>query len=260
MIAKHNISQIIIVMASALVITCGISAEDNQNKLNVVPDLIQIGAFYHGTRVTVTADVVFCDEAVVVLEGDNRKVTLHRKGRVGFIWMNVAQITMEGIPQVYIMAASDSLDLICDRKTRDVLGLGLESLRPQMKIESTKPLTGQEFDQFIKLKSHEGTYDTNNKANLESIVPGRSEVIATLPIPSTIPPGDYAIRVYCFRQGVPIEEKSADFKIERVGLSDLMINLATRNPAAYGLIAIIIAMAVGIIMGFVFSSFFGEEH
>ena len=67
MIAKYNISRIIIAMASAFVIAGGISAEENQTKLNVIPDRIEIGAFYHGTRITVTADVDSCDEAVVVL-------------------------------------------------------------------------------------------------------------------------------------------------------------------------------------------------
>jgi uncharacterized protein (TIGR02186 family) len=260
MIAKHKYDVIIFVMVSILLTSFGIATGENENTLDVVPDQIQIGAFYHGAEITVTANVESCDGAVIILQGNSDKVTLNRKGRVAFIWMNVAKITIDQIPQVYIMATSDTLENICTKIYRDDLKLGVESLRRQMKMESDKELTGEEFDEFLKLKIHDRTYNINNNAELESISPGKNKVTAILPISSKIPPGDYKIRLYCFREGIPIDEKTCDFKIERVGLPGLMTNLATEHPAVYGILAIIIAMAAGIIMGFIFSSLPGKGN
>lgn len=236
------------------------STGENQNALNIVPDRIRIGTFYHGAEVSVTADVENSDAVIVVLEGNNEKIEVNRKDRVAYVWMNVAQMTIEGVPQVYVLAATDDLENISDKKTRADLMLGIESLRPLIKIESDKPLTGKEFDQFVKLKTSDGTYNVNNEVTLKSVSPGKSEVSAILPIPSKIPPDNYSIHMYCFRNGTLVEEKSGNLKIERVGLPGLLINLATNHATGYGLIAIITAMSVGLLIGFIFDSIPGNER
>jgi uncharacterized protein (TIGR02186 family) len=260
MVGKHEIRQIFFLVAIMLIACSAAFADENKDSLNIVPDQIQIGTFYHGAEVQVSANVAACDGAVIVLEGGDEKVGLNRKGRVAFIWMNVAQITISGLPRVYIMAASDKMDDICSKETQEKLRLGTEYLRPQMEVHSDQPLTGKEFDQFLKLKTHIGTYDTNNQIDLKQVQPGRQEISSILPIPSQMPPGIYDVHLYCFRRGNLAEEEMGSLKIERVGLPDLMINLANKHAAVYGLVAIVIAMAVGIIMGFIFSSLPGREH
>jgi uncharacterized protein (TIGR02186 family) len=235
-------------------------ADENAETLSIVPGQIQIGTFYHGSSIEVTAEVDSCDNAVIVLEGGEKEVTLNRKGRVAIIWMNVAQLEIENMPQVYIMASSADLNDICPAETQMELKLGLESLRPQMKIISEKPLTGEEFDQFLKLKTKNGTYDTKNKIELTSESSGITKVSASLPIPSQMPPGEYIVNLYYFKHGELIGERAGLLGIKRVGLPELMINLATEHAAVYGLMAIVIAMVVGIVMGFIFSSLPGKEH
>jgi len=260
MAGNRKIEWFIYLVGIALVAGSTVFADENQDSLKIVPDQIRIGTFYHGTEIQVSANVAACDGAVIILEGSEEKVELNRKGREAFIWMNVAQITISGLPQAYIMAASDKLDNICSKETQEKLSLGLESLRPQMEVHSDQSLTGEEFDQFLKLKNHNGTYDTNNKINLKSVSSGRQEISSILPIPSQMSPGTYKIHLYCFRQGNLVQGEIGSLKIERVGLPELMINLANKHAAVYGLLAIVIAMAVGIIMGFIFSSLPGREH
>ena len=78
------------------------------------------------------------------------------------------------------------------------------------------------------------------------------------PVPSGMPSGDYDIHLYCFREGNLVEERAARLNIDRIGLPHFMINLAYNHAAEYGLLAIIVAMAAGIIMGVIFSSLPGR--
>lgn len=228
--------------------------------LTVAPDRIQIGTFYDGTEARVSAETAQCDGAVIVLTGEEREVRLNRKGRVAIIWMNVAQIDIGGLPEAYIMAATDDLDAICPKETQRELGLGLESLRRRMEISSDQPLTGREFDQFLQLQIHHGTYRTGLTVEREQRAPGSERISAVLPIPSKMPPGTYTIDLYCFRDGRVVETKSETLEIERVGLPQLIIGLVVRHAAAHGVLAIIVAMAVGILMGIIFSSSPGKGH
>lgn len=246
-------------LVMAISLTCAAArAGESPGSLTVVPDQIQIGTFYHGTRVRVSADSVACDGAVLVLEGNDEEVSLNRKGRVALIWMNVAQLTISGLPQVYILAASDKLDDICSKETQEKLRLGVESLRPRMKIHSDQPLTGKEFDQFLILKTRNGTYNTNDKIELSSISSNGRKLSADLPVPSGMPSGNYDIHLYCFREGNLVDERVARLSIDRIGLPHFMINLAYKHAAEYGLLAIIVAMAAGIVMGVIFSSLPGR--
>jgi hypothetical protein len=81
-----------------------------------------------------------------------------------------------------------------------------------------------------------------------------------LPIPSHMPPGKYDIHLYCFKEGKVLKEETTFLEIKRIGLPQLMINLANNHPAVYGLVAILVAMAVGLLMGVIFSSLPGKGH
>ena len=225
-----------------------------------MPDLIRIGTFYDGSEVHVSAITDSCDGAVIVIEGKDQEVTLNRKGRVAVIWMNVARITIDGLPRAYILAATGKLDNICSKETQDELSLGLESLRSRTEISSDQSLTGTEFKEYLKLKIRDGTYSVNNTASLSPSSGGKEEISSILPVSSVTPPGEYDIHVYCFRQGRLFADYISQLTIERIGLPGLLMNLASKHSALYGILAIIAAMVVGLIMGIIFSSLPGGRR
>ncbi len=225
----------------------------------LTPDRVEAGMFYDGTEVQVTADIPECDGAVVVLETENENIELNEKGRVAGIWLNVAQVTVHNAPKVYIMATSDHLDSICVPEVRHELHLGMHYLRNQMKFESDKTLTGSELDEFVKLKKTNGAYKMDVAMNLVANGTGK-KLTAVLPIAPSIPPGTYKLLMYGFTGGYPVCKGEAELTIERVGLALLMANLAKSHAAEYGIIAIVVAMAVGIVMGVIFDSLPGSGH
>jgi uncharacterized protein (TIGR02186 family) len=230
------------------------------DSMTVDPDHIKIGTFYHGTDVNITADIPLCEGVVVKIESEGKEVVLNRKAKIGFIWMNVAKVTVEGAPEVYVLASSDEVAAICSPGERERLGIGLETLESSVSFSSEKPLTGKEFRDFLKLKKHAGTYNDNISIVLEPAGDGRQTVTAELPLPSVMPSGNYTLRLYCFDAGILIEESSAQLKIEKAGLPRLESELAHEHAAAYGVAAVLVAMVAGIAMGVIFSSKGGGGH
>jgi uncharacterized protein (TIGR02186 family) len=223
-------------------------------KLTAAPDHIQVGTFYHGAKVRVTADIPLCDDVVVKMEGQDEKLTLNKRGRVLGVWLNVAQVTVRNAPQAYILAASDELGNICSREKREELGLGFDALGRRMTFTSDRALTGSEFDDFLMLKEHSGTYSMSTDIDLRPANGHRQELSAVLPVPSAMPCGTYTVRLYCFEHGSVIEDAVARISIEKVGLPRLMTALAFQHPSAHGILAILAALAAGITMGFIFNS------
>jgi uncharacterized protein (TIGR02186 family) len=227
---------------------------DGTVSLTVDPNRIEVGTFYHKKNVNVTANVPLCDGVVLQIKSRPEEVVLNRKGRLGFVWMNVAKVTVAGAPEVYILGSSDEVKTICSPEERDRLQLGLETLRKTISFRSERPGTGDEFNQFLRLKKHRGTYRDDISVNLGPENNEGRTVSATVPLPSVIPVGEYTLRLYCFEEGALVEDLSAPLTIEKSGLPRLESKLAHEHPAAYGVVAVLVAMLAGITMGVIFSS------
>lgn len=228
--------------------------------LKVVPRDIRVGLFYHGTEVRVAAGIPRSDGVIMQIEGGDGDVVLNKKGKLGFIWLNVAQVTVKNAPQVYILDSSGPLWEICSPGDRERLELGFDALAGRIAFESRKPLTGSEFEEFLKLKEHRRTYGAGQTIAVRPAGDGRQEAAATLFLPSAVPPGRYDVRLYCFTRQRLTAQASAVLSIEKVGAPLMMTDLAHRYGAAYGAVAVVIAMAAGILIGFVFGSRRGGGH
>ncbi|MGD8414528.1 MAG: TIGR02186 family protein, partial [Candidatus Latescibacterota bacterium] len=228
--------------------------------MSVDPEAINIGTFYHGTTVRVAAQTPICEGVIVTIESGEKTFILNRKARVGFLWMNVAKVTIEGAPEVYVLASSADVEAICSAKDREKLRLGVESLKGITSVSSDSPVTGEEFDEFIKLKRHTGEYNDDITIDIESGGEEMQSVTAELPLPSVTPSGSYKVSLYCFNGEKLVETATDELKIEKVGLPRLEAKLAHEHAAAYGIAAILVAMVTGITMGAIFTSRGGGGH
>ncbi len=228
--------------------------DEHPATLSLTPSEIHVGTFYRGATVEVDADIDSCDGAAIIFEAGNQEVELNRKGQVAGIWLNVAQVMVSNVPQVYILATSAPLDSLCSHDTQMELHLGTKFLRQQMHFASEKPLTGDEFDEFMKLKTQRGGYELGVPLELSPAGNGRTHLTSTLPISPAIPPGTYDILLTSFRSGELLQTAHATLTIKGVGLANFMSDLASQHAAVYGGLAVIVAMLVGIGMGLLFSS------
>ena len=223
------------------------------NNLSIKPDHIEVGAFYNGTQVKVNAEVTGCSGVVVKLTGDDESIVLNKKERKALFWLNVAKDTVIHAPSIYILACTNNLNKLCTREDLEKEMLGYESLKGIIEFRSNLPLTGEEFSEFINLKEHKGCYNINNNAVIKSDAGGKQVLQAYLDIPSFIPVGEYEIVVYCFQNGKLADKSFAALSVKKTGLPLFVSNLAIEHAPLYGILAIIVAMSAGVLIGMIFT-------
>jgi hypothetical protein len=228
---------------------------DGSSQIDVIPDLISIGAFYKGTDVNIRAELPDgCDGVVLKIQGEDEEITLSRKGKVSIFWLNVDEVAVSKAPGIYMINSSGPLDTICALKDQDAWTLGYKALQKRIHMQSRRDLSGSEFSEFIMLKEHGEAYQRLTTAQLIRAAGNSPKLEAVFHIPPVMPSGDYQIQLYCFENLVLMEQFDAQLRIEKIGLPNWLYSLAFAHPAAYGLLAIIIAMATGAVMGLIFGS------
>jgi uncharacterized protein (TIGR02186 family) len=246
---------IFMLIASGRQIPLWAQAQDVLAQINIAPDLIRIHAFYKGENVNIRAELPDgCDGAVLKIQGEDEEITLNRKGRISIFWLNVDEVTVSKAPGIYMVNSSGPLDRISTLKDQIAWTLGYKALQQRIQIQSRNELSGSEFSEFVALKEHNGSYQSATSAQLTQDPANRPTLKAVFKIPPVMPSGNYQIQLFCFKNLVFIGQTSGRLRVEKVGLPNLLYSLAYAHPAAYGLLAIIIAMATGIMMGVIFGS------
>ncbi len=221
--------------------------------LQVIPNEIEIGAFFQGAQVTVQGEIHPGSQAVLEVIGQPLEEKLMRKGRRGFLWMNVGEIQIMGAPCLYLVKSTNP-SLLYPSQNHEA-PWGYQALEKQVTF-SGQLRQGEEgalFKQFLELKESEGLY-SNSPRPLKAITsdPDQSTVEGSFNIPAKVTPGNYSLRLSVIQNGQVVSQKFADFKVMKIGFPALLSSLAYQHGALYGILAVVIALVAGFLMGFLF--------
>jgi hypothetical protein len=226
--------------------------------MQVWPDVVEIGAFFEGHAVKVTGKVPRGAQVVMEITGQTAVEHLMRKGRRGGLWMNVGAIDISGAPSLY-QAASTSPPLLTAPSENATWGY--PALKQQIALAGQVGPGEQEFflDQFFRLKESEGVY---------ALLPGDIKVsdasgdfqtmTGTFTLPSTVKPGPYRICLTVVQGGQVIANNDRDLHVIMVGFPAMLAALAYEHRVAYGVLAVVIAVVTGFVMGYLFKG--GGRH
>ncbi len=232
-------------------------ASEAQQKPKVVADLsthtVAIKTDFAGTRVMLFGALVGSDEEgkprpdlIIVVRGPSRIYKLHRKKRVGPIWINSNERIFRAAPGYYAILSSRILDDIAPPQKRRARGIGFEALKDHLMAtgEGFRDLKEAEeyADAFIRLMHKKGLYRTNdNGVNFS----GPYLFRATFDLPANVPLGEYEADVYLWREGRLLGKFSSRLEIEKRGFERFVYEVAHKQPLLYGIAAVIIAIAAG---------------
>ena len=73
-----------------------------------------------------------------------------------------------------------------------------------------------------------------------------------LELPTAVPTGRYRVDVYLLADGVATDRSTTVLEVQKVGLGAEVFEFAHREAAAYGALAIVVALVAGWFAGFVF--------
>ncbi len=216
--------------------------------LQVVPPVVEISAFYHGREVTITGSLPAGYQAVAEVWGPVGQEHLMRKGRRGPLWMNVGEVTVSGAPSLYLVLSS-AADLLTEASP-----WGFQSLRKDITLAGVpEKEKGKFLEQFLELKQNEKLYAVlPGKLKLTSAGTDRREVTGKFWLPANVKPEKYKVCLTAIRDGQAVEQQYAPLTVQMIGFPALLMSLAYQHGLIYGILAVVIAIFTGFIMGYLF--------
>jgi uncharacterized protein (TIGR02186 family) len=228
------------------------------------PNLIAIGAFFNGTQLTVSGKVAAENEVVVIVKGKQEELTIKKKGKaLGLLWMNLGDVHFKKVPNLYLLYSSKGMMELAasELKTWKQLGIGFESLKKQMEIEAPQAERNDLAQEFLKLKQNQGLYASHQGEISFGQKSGTEKSFnAAVWIPPRIPPGEYQVQVMEIHNGITVGNSMDRLKVKEQGIPFMISSLAFNHSLFYGFLAVLIAVAAGLMMDFFFGTGKGGAH
>ena len=241
---------------------------------------VDINAFFSGKTLTVSGRIPATDDVIVEISGRETKSVFDLKGRKGLFWMTKGSVTLEHVPELYLMLCPNRLageqepgrTKVCgrhaqDRKLKDQkikdrqgsgqqampLGLGIEHIEQQAKVSGSVDVPQNIFDMFFALEKKAHLYNRIKGAVTYSDERnGTKKFIATCHLPALIDTGAFNVVATTLDHGMVKYRTKNTFEVKEVGFVKLVDHLSSDRRLAYGVTAVVIALFAGLVMALVF--------
>ena len=188
-------------------------------------------------------------DVIMVIEGPPHDVVARRKIRVGGIWVNGPEMAFDGVPSFYRIGASRPLDQIADAGELARHGIGLDNLALGPRVAAPLDRVAIYRVALIRAKQEAELY--GREVGTVAFTGERLFRIG-LHFPANVRTGSYHVRLFLLRDGRVISEERRRIDIDRIGVGAQIFTFAHAQPAAYGIVAILIALMAGWLAGVVF--------
>ncbi len=179
-------------------------------------------------------------DAVITVSGPLEPVIVRRKDRIAGIWINAEAAEIDAAPSFYAVATTGPLDAVLTRTEdlrqavtihRAIRAVGSGAHEPQAFVAA-----------LIRMREEAGAYVV-----AEGAVALRENALfrTEIDLPPDLTEGDYEARMLITRDGRVLAQESAVLAVRKVGLERFLFNLAHDEPAVYGLMSLVIAVAAG---------------
>lgn len=220
------------------------------------PQVIKVGTTFNGAMLDVTGDLAADEEVVVQVLGSAEEAHFKQKGRVGgILWMTVGHVTFKETPAAYFVYLPPEVSLWEEGSDPrwEALGLSYASLFPKIKILPVQEDNLKIFEDFLQLKQRDDLYQLVKKGvSYSGIEQGKKTFKCQIKVPSKIPLGDYTLRVLKIKDGRIKSVEQAQFRVEETGFPLFISKMAFEHSLIYGVLAVLIAIMAGLLMGLVF--------
>ena len=241
----------ITLMVIGLVWATAAPAADSGLSLKLAQSTIKISTFYNGTTLDVSGTVPADSDVMLQVSGPKKDVHLKVKGKVaGFLWMNKTDASLSNTPAVYMayLPAGKAEDELGPE-----LGIGYDALSDQIAIEPESLDKGFVFTEYVKLMEKAGVYAIHEGLIKYGPVNGGVKPFSvTMAIPSKMAAGDYQVQAIAVKDGKVVDRTEEKLTLELSGLPKAIANLAYGQPLLFGIMAVVIAVAAGLLIGALF--------
>lgn len=231
-------------------------AESSPMPFTVSPQSISISALYNGTDLTVTGKAPAGSQVVVRLAGEPVTLQMKEKGRaLGVLWMNLDKVAFANAPKVFLVAASNGTP------AASVTQLGVPGLASQIAVTAKDADKTKLVSEFLKYQKSEKLYVENaGQVSLGPDVDGQRGFTAVLHLPSRLSPGTYSVEALAVKDGAVAAQSQTAVQASFVGIPKFLAAMAFDHGTLYGILASVIAILGGVVIGRIFSGSKGGAH
>lgn len=210
-------------------------------------ELLLFGAIIYPRGVTPDGPV----DVAVIIRGPTQAITVREKQKIAGIWVNADSTDFRSAPTYYAIATSRPLDQIVDEKTAAIYELGLNRLQLSPSGEIGSDNQKRFSNGLVDLKSRGGLFRQEaGSVEITDSVLYRARIV----IPSSVPVGKYTAETLLIKDGrVIVADDNVEIEISKSGLEALITILAQDHSLIYGLLAVMISLALGWFAGFIFN-------
>ena len=188
-------------------------------------------------------------DIVVVLRGPVEPIVLREKQKIAGIWMNADSNRFRSAPSFYAVASSRPISQLVDERTASIYEMGLQNLQ-------LSPGGGALPEKERRFEA--GLLDLRRRQGLYAEHPHGVEINqgvlyrANIAIPSQVPVGTYTAETFLVDRGRVLAAATREIQIGKSGFERFVALAARRHAVLYGLIAVLMSLALGYAAGLLF--------
>jgi uncharacterized protein (TIGR02186 family) len=217
---------------------------------------VNIGLMYNGDYIYFFGSVpdTSVDVIVKLTSVENAPLSVNQKGKVALMWMNVKQFTVTGLPLLYKIHSTRPINQILSKSLARELGIGYDVLMDQMHLKCVRGTPAADdarvvFDGVLKIKKESNLYNVDEK-RIE--ISGGKLFKHYFRFPPAAKEGTYRAESYIIQNGQLIGKGVDEVVIQKQGIEATFTKLAYKYPAVYGAVALVVALGMGLFVGFIF--------
>jgi uncharacterized protein (TIGR02186 family) len=188
-------------------------------------------------------------DIVVVLRGPVEPIVVREKQKIAGIWMNADSNRFRSAPSFYAVASSRPIAQLVDERTAAIYEMGLQNLQLSPG-GGALPEKDRRFEAgLLDLRRREGLYAEHPRGvEINEGVLYR----ATISIPSQVPVGTYTAETFLVDRGRVLAAATREIEIEKSGFERFVALAARRHAFLYGVVAVLLSLALGYAAGLLF--------
>ena len=219
-------------------------------------DNIKVDVRFHGERIYFFGTVPDpkADVVVKLVPVHSNPIKLTRKGKVVLFWMGVKQYEIQRLPYLFKVHSSRPLKDILNPEETAKHRLDYRTLKDDMELKLVK---GEEAPDDREVMFN-GFVDLKEELNLYRVAENRIRIRKGrlfehyFSFPDKAKEGTYLVETYAVKDGRVIATSSDKITVEKVGIAAWLYRTSQENGLLYGIIAVIVALAAGLLTGMVF--------
>jgi uncharacterized protein (TIGR02186 family) len=222
--------------------------------LQVSESSIRITPRYRGELIKVSGTVAAHCDVVLKLTSSRAGATFSRLGKVGPLWLSQGRVRFGNVPQMFKIKSTRPLQQILLPAELTRYALGFAGLRASMTVEEGLA-PGLYLNELLAVRQAAGLYTFEDSG----ITSADGHFAATFFWPPGAPSGTYRIEALAVRDLRVVGVRETTVEVHKVGIEAWISDLAYRHGILYGLLAVVLAVAVALFMSVLFNRIHGEE-